>query len=120
MQYMLLIFNNPANVDEWTEADLEALTRGHAAFRRRLVESGELVNSAGLTHPSNARTVRLRGGVPAVTDGPFVEAKEHLAGYYLVDCESLERAIELAAAVPDAAFHAVELRPVVDPSGMEM
>jgi hypothetical protein len=51
--------------------------------------------------------------VPVVTDGPYLEAKEFLAGYYLVDCESRERAIELAAMIPDAAFNAMEVRPVM-------
>lgn len=120
MKYMLLIYSNPAGWDAMPEAEVEQLTRDHAAFRRGLIESGELVFSEGLVDPVNARTVRVRGGVPAVTDGPFVETKEHLAGFYVIDCESLERALEVAAGVPDASFNAVELRPVADLSGMEM
>jgi hypothetical protein len=58
--------------------------------------------------------VRVRGGVPAVTDGPFIESKEYLAGYYLLDCDSRKRAIELAALLPEAAFSALEVRPLMD------
>jgi len=64
--------------------------------------------------------VRLRDGETMTTDGPFAEVKEQLAGFYLVECESLERAVELAARVPDAAFTDVEVRPVLDLRGMEM
>ena len=62
----------------------------------------------------------MRGGVPAITDGPYVEAKEQLAGYCLLECESLERATEIAARWPDASYAAVELRPLMGPSGTEM
>jgi hypothetical protein len=68
----------------------------------------------------DARTVRVRDGVPATTDGPFGEAGEQLAGYFVADCESLERATEIAARFPDARFAAVEVRPIMDLSGQEM
>jgi hypothetical protein len=64
--------------------------------------------------------VRVRDGVPAVTDGPYVEAKEFLAGYYVVECETAERAGELAAQIPDARYTAIEVRPVMDAGGLEM
>ena len=74
----------------------------------------------GLADSSLAKTVRVRDGVPAVTDGPFVEAKEHLAGYCLFECETPERAIEIAVRWPDARHWAVELRPLMTASGEEM
>jgi hypothetical protein len=64
--------------------------------------------------------VAARDGVPAVTDGPYAEAKEFLAGFYVVDCESAERAGELAALIPDARLTAIEVRPVMVESGLEM
>ena len=67
-----------------------------------------------LAAPAATRTVRVRGGVPATTDGPFVEAKEHQAGYAVLDCETPERVAEIAARMPDARFAAVEVHPVVD------
>ena len=87
---------------------------------KELTESGEWIGGEGLADASQARTVRVRDGVPAITDGPFVEAKEQLAGYCLFECETLERAIEIAARWPDASFAAVELRPLMDQSGTEM
>ena len=70
--------------------------------------------------PSNTRTVRARDGVPAVTDGPLAEAKEHFGGYLLLDCESVERATEIAARWPNARFAAMEVRPLMDAAGTEM
>ena len=64
--------------------------------------------------------MRVRDGVPAVTDGPFLEAKEHLAGYYEVDCASIDRAVELAGLMPEARYQGVEVRPVLGPGGDEM
>ena len=64
--------------------------------------------------------MRLRDGVPAVTDGPYLEAKEYLGSFDIIDCESLERAIEIAAPVPFARFNAVEVRPLMHEAGSEM
>jgi len=64
-------------------------------------------------------SVRLRDGVLTATDGPFADAKEHMAGFFIVDCESRERAIEIASRFPDARNGGVEVRPVMDLSGME-
>jgi hypothetical protein len=85
-----------------------------------LEQSGEWVGGEALADPSNTRTVRVRDGVPAVTDGPFVEAKEQLAGYCIVECESPERAIEIAARWPDARYWAMEVRPLMEAAGEEM
>jgi hypothetical protein len=73
-----------------------------------------------LAHPSEARTVRVRNGLPAVTDGPFAEAKEVPAGYYLLDCESIERATEIATQDPSARHFAVEVRPVAHLGGSDL
>jgi hypothetical protein len=62
----------------------------------------------------------VRDGVPAITDGPFAEAKEQLAGYYVVDCESIERATEIATRDPASRLWTIEVRPVMDEAGQEM
>src|SRR2546430_80286 len=108
---MLLIYSNPAGWDAMPEADVERLIRDHAAFRRGLEESGELVYSDGLVDPVNARTVRVRAGVPDVTDGPFVETKEQLGGFDVIECDSLDEAIALAARHPVARVGSIEVRP---------
>lgn len=131
MKYMLQIYSDP---DSWghpiflrtPEAEAmsgeerDAMVARLDALLKEITESGELVGGEALADPVNARTVRVRDGVPATTDGPFSESKEQLAGYFVVDCESLERATEIAARFPDARFAAVEVRPIMDPSGQEM
>ena len=89
---------------------------------RALLASGELIISAALANPVITRTVRVREGVAATTDGPFLEAKEHLAGYFLVECEGPERATEIAAMIPAARSdrELVEVRSVMDTAGLEM
>jgi hypothetical protein len=84
-----------------------------------LKESGELVTTQALVDPSQAAVVSVRGGRPVVTDGPFLEAKEFLGGFYLVDCEDRDRAIELASQIPDAAIEGlgVEVRQVMFADG---
>jgi hypothetical protein len=124
MRYLLLIYGNPARFEHplylrdpaflaLPEAERDAVTRQAGALLEEITESGELVTGGALAGPEEARTVRVRDGVPAATDGPYLEAKEHLAGYFLLECASAERADAIAARFPDARFGAVELRPVV-------
>jgi hypothetical protein len=116
---MLLIYNNPAVYEAWSEDERAALFGEVDAIMADLTKSGELIGGAGLADAASARTVRVRAGAPAVTDGPFAEAKEQFAGYLLVDCETPERAEEIAASWPDARYFAMEVRAViatVDPS----
>jgi hypothetical protein len=123
MKYLLLIHSNPASLAVWeglSDAQRMEFGRGHIALSEALAESGELVVSQGLADPSLAKHVSVRDGRTIASDGPFAEVKEHLAGFYLVECESIERAIELAARVPDAAHGEVEVRPVLDLSGLEL
>lgn len=120
MRYILLIYNNPATLESFSEAELAEVMSDVETIMAELTASGEWIGGEGLAHPSQSRTVRVRDGVPAITDGPFVEAKEQLAGYCLLDCETRERALEIAARWPDARYAAVELRPLMDRSGTEM
>jgi len=120
VKYMLLIYNNPATFDSLSEEERDGLMGEVDALMTELTESGEWVGGEALADSSQTRTVRVRGGVPAVTDGPYAEAKEQLAGYCMVDCESPERAIEIAARWPDARFWAMQVRPVMDTAGTEM
>jgi hypothetical protein len=120
MKYVLLIYQAPGAFDALPEDEREALMGEFDVLNRELAESGEFVNGAALAHPENSKTVRARGGVPAVTDGPFAEAKEQLAGYYIVDVENIERATEIALRDPASRLWAIEVRPVMDESGLEM
>lgn len=120
MKYMLLIYNNPATYASWSDQERSALFGEVDVIMKELNESGELVGGEALADPSNTKTVRVRDGVPAITDGPFAEAKEQLAGYLMVECEGPERAVEIAGRWPDARYFAMEVRPVMNTSGMEM
>ncbi|RIQ31057.1 YciI family protein [Jiangella rhizosphaerae] len=110
MKYLLLIYNNPA---AGPDLDPEARLQGHVTLFKELNETKTVLSSAALGD-TGVRTVRTaaHGGAPAVTDGPFLEAKELLAGYYLVDCETPEEAAAIAARIPCGAGGAVEIRPV--------
>jgi hypothetical protein len=114
MRYMLLIFTNPENWGTLSEAEAGAMYGEYDAFSKRLVDSGEFVSGDPLQGPETATVVRVREGARSTTDGPFVETKEHLAGYYVVECASLDRALAIAAEIPDARFSGIEVRPLAD------
>ena len=119
MKYMILIQSNPDFAQRWdalTDEQRAQFGRGHFALSDDLAESGELIVSEGLADPAHAKRVTVRDGQTMTTDGPFAEVKEHLAGFYLVDCDSEDRALEIAAEVPDALWGLVEVRPVLDMS----
>ena len=102
MKFMLMMHvPNTAKdyqVDQWKPEEFKAHIQFMKDFSRELTERGELVGAEGLAPPGQARVVRAgKNGVPAVTDGPFAEAKEFLAGYWIVDVERPERAYEIAA-----------------------
>lgn len=114
MRYMLLIFTNPENWATLSEAETGAMYGEYNAFTQRIVDSGEFVSGDPLQGPDTATVVRVREGARSTTDGPFVETKEHLAGYYVIEAASLDRALEIAADIPDARFAGVEVRPLAD------
>jgi hypothetical protein len=113
MKYMLLIYQNPANWSDLPPSERDAVMQDAGAIVGELTQSGELIGGDALGDSTQTKTVRVRNGVPAVTDGPFLEAKEHLVGYCTIDCETPERALEIATRWPDARHWAVELRPVI-------
>lgn len=119
MNYILLIYNNMAEIQGLPEDERNAMFGDVGQIMDELKERGEIVGFGGLADVSNTKTVRMRDGVPAVTDGPYIESKEQLGGYLIVDCEA-ERAVEIAAAWPDAKWWALEVRPMMASSGTEM
>lgn len=121
MKYMLLIHANPATVTGRSEAETMKVYAEIDAITKELSESGELIGGEVLADVSQSKVVRVTGGVPVTTDGPFVEAKEHLAGYLIVETDSEKRAIDIAARWPDASEGgAMEVRPIMDIGGTEM
>jgi hypothetical protein len=113
MKYMILVSGSQRDYDAltgrpasdepgWTPADFAAMGAFMESFTKELAESGELVDTRGLTAPAHARRIRLQEGVPVVTDGPYAEAEEVLAGYWIVECDSFDRATQIAARLTDA------------------
>lgn len=111
---MLLIFNDPTALKRLSQDEQDELMAGVDGIMAELEANRELVGGDALADASQTRTVRVVGGSVATTDGPFVEVKEHLAGYIMVDVSSLERAVEIASRWPDARTGAMEVRPVLD------
>jgi hypothetical protein len=120
MKYMLLIYHNPGFLESFSEDEMSAVMKEVGELMGELEASGEWVDGQALADMSQAKVVRVRDGAPAVTDGPFVEAKEHLAGICIIEAETPERAVEIAARWPDARWNGIELRPIMDTSGTEM
>jgi hypothetical protein len=117
VKYLILVYSNPASRAAWekmSDAQRMEFGRGHLALTDELVAAGELVVSEGLADQALAKRVSVREGRTLTSDGPFAEVKEHLAGFYLIECDSMERAVQRAAQVPDAAYNHVEVRPVLD------
>ena len=113
MKYVILLYSNPSSRDLWagmSDAERVAGLSVYAELNADLVASGELVGSQSLDEPTETKTVTVRDGVAMATDGPFAEVKEHLAGFYVVDVESLDRVLEIVARIPEAAFGATEVR----------
>jgi hypothetical protein len=124
MKYMLLIYDNANTREAFHGEDGTALMAEVEAVMNEITESGELLATQALADPSQAKMVRPRdgvaGGVPVATDGPYAEAKEHLGGYLLVECDTPERALEIATRWPNSRFGAMEVRAVLSASGEEM
>ncbi|MCM2576098.1 YciI family protein [Streptomyces meridianus] len=130
MKYMMMIYAKQADYDAmsgtptdgrpaWSEADVKAMFAHMESLNNDLAESGEWVDGQGLSEPAQARLITTGpDGAPVVTDGPYGETKEVLAGYWLLDCESIERVTEIAGRVlacpgPEGApAYPVVVRPV--------
>jgi hypothetical protein len=119
MKYALLLY---ADEGAWDGLDPEAqgeVMAQHGAATEAMQTAGAYVGGEALDLTNTARTLRLREGKPLVTDGPFVESKEAIGGFYLVECASIDEALEWAARLPEARIGAVEVRPLLDFEAME-
>ncbi len=131
MKYMILTYGSQQDYDAmvgkatdkpaWSAEDFAAMGAFMESFNKDLAESGELVDTRGLTAPVHTRRIQLQRGVPVVTDGPYAETQEVLAGFWIVECESFDRATEIAArlatcSAPDlvAASAVADVRPIAD------
>jgi hypothetical protein len=113
MQYALLIYHNEATSAQMSEAEQQALMGAYYAFTEEIRQRGVMQGGEALQPTTMATTVRVRQGKPLITDGPFAETKEQLGGFYIVECENLDDALEIAAKIPDAKGGSIEVRPIV-------
>ncbi len=96
------------------QEERDALMQAHTAFAHETLERGLLTGGHPLQPTRTAMTVRVRNGKTLITDGPFAETKEQLAGFYVLNCKDLDEAIEMATKVPDAVHGSIEIRPVME------
>jgi hypothetical protein len=113
MQYMLLIYQNEAQMAGQSPEEMQRFMGEYMEFSRSINQSGHFKAGDGLQPTSTATTVRVRDGKQLVTDGPFAETREQLGGYYLIEAKDLDEARSIAARIPSARFGSVEVRPVM-------
>lgn len=118
-QYMLLIYDDPSASPAPDSPQARQEFQEYGTFTEDVQQRGLLVSGAPLDRTDTATTVRVpNGGAPVLTDGPFADTKEWLAGYYLLECPDLDTATEQAARIPAARHGAIEVRPVMVIPGM--
>lgn len=105
MKYLCLVYSDEKQLENWPDAECMACGNGFRA-------SGHLVAAEALQPVATATTVRVRDGRVAITDGPFAETKEQLAGFYLLDARDLDEALQMAAKIPPARVGSIEVRPI--------
>jgi hypothetical protein len=120
MKYMVIIYGNKELWESFPpEEAVEAIAEVDA-FNTKYLNAGELLGAYGLGDELTAKTVRVRDGVPAITDGPYLEAKEFVSSFYILDCEDEARALQIAAEYPFASRMAVDVWPILHEAGLEM
>lgn len=119
MKYALLLYADEASWDRLDDDAQGEVMAQHGAATEAMQAAGAYVGGEALTPTSTARTLRVRNGKPLVTDGPYVEAKEVFGGFYIVDCASMDEALDFAARLPEAGTGGVEVRALIDFEAME-
>jgi len=121
MQYMALIYGDQEAWAAFSDEEREGAYDLYRAFAQEAQEAGVMAGGNELASTRDATTVRVRNDETLVTDGPYAEVKEALGGYFLLECESMDDALDWAARIPAAEHGAVEVRPVyVDPAEVQL
>lgn len=115
MKYMLLVYSNEA---VWTESEQEQCYTESIQLTQQLQANGQYLSASPLQPIATATSVRVRNGKQLVTDGPFAETHEQLGGYFLIDARDLNEAINIAGRIPAAHKGTIEIRPVMELSGL--
>jgi hypothetical protein len=116
MKYMLMIYGNQELWESFAPEDHATVVAETEALHDELRATGEYLCAFGVGDQALAKTVHLEAGTPVVSDGPYIETKEYLGSFDIIDVDSYERAVEIAAAVPFAKYGSVEIRPLMDES----
>jgi hypothetical protein len=114
MQYMLLIYNDPAREPAYGTPEFNEMMGGYFAANERMAADGVLRSGEGLQGVETATSLRIKAGKVETMDGPFAETREHLGGYYVIDVPDLDAALRYAALIPSAHFGTIEVRPLMD------
>ena len=119
MKYLLSIYADEKGLASATSEQIQQTIDAYNSFTQEVKDKGIFLSGEGLEPTSSATTVRVRNGETLTTDGPFAETKEQMNGFYLLECNDLDEAIEWAGKIPGAARGSVEVRPVLDYDALE-
>ncbi|HET7547238.1 MAG TPA: YciI family protein [Usitatibacter sp.] len=114
MRYLCLIYLDERELAAMPQKEMDALNARHLRFNEELVASGHFVEAEALQPAASTTAIRVRNGKPSLTDGPFTETKEMVAGFYVIEARDLNEAIQVAARIPSAPLGTVEVRPCRD------
>jgi hypothetical protein len=114
MKYLLLIYGDEGNWGTVSEQDRASITEAYNDYSDEVQKAGVSLAAEALQPTASATTVRVRNGETLLTDGPFAETKEQLGGFYMVECDTLDQAIEWAAKIPGASSGSIEVRPIME------
>lgn len=118
MKYLLLVHHNEEAFGRMSEETRKAMLAESGQLCHHLHDKGQYVHASPLQPVATATVVQMRDGKRSVTDGPFIETREQLAGYFLVDAQDLDEAIDIAGRIPGARIGAVEVRPIREIAGL--
>jgi hypothetical protein len=114
MQYMLLIYSDPANEPTYGTPEFDQMMGGYFALNQQMKADGTLRGGEALKGVETATSLRIKSGKVETMDGPFAETREHLGGFYIVDVPDLDAALKYAAMIPAASHGTVEVRPMME------
>jgi hypothetical protein len=114
MQYMILIYGDPAREPAYGTPEFQAMMGSYFSLNEKMKADGVLVSGEGLQGIETATSVRIRNGKVETMDGPFAETKEHLGGYYVIEVPDLDAALRYAAMIPSVHFGTIEVRPLMN------
>jgi hypothetical protein len=118
MKYMLLVHHDEEAFGKFSKTKRQQMLDESVQLTHQLHANGQYVSASPLQPAGTAVTVRVRDGKPTVTDGPFVETREQLAGYFLINAQDLDEAVRIATRVPGARIGTVEVRPLIEITGL--